>query len=291
MNNDYLPDGTLREACLNDGALHEAISLGKQLSELDVKYMPDNNNQTPFALVPAGTELRKLTEFLPELPVRKKISLSFKDIESFIAYVNEQKEPTTRIFADIDQRRIMAIIDYHGTKSDETRWLQHVAKLMLTITDEFKVWSENDNRMMEQETFTEFLKDHRLDIFEPSNADILEIAQTLEATCSSRCASKTRDNKGYRLDFKEDLTTKAGVDGSLIVPEKIQICFPLFLGTEPIEIEADFKFRLESGKIKLGYRMLGVQKILRESIKGTLEKIKVETELPVFQADISRGLE
>jgi uncharacterized protein YfdQ (DUF2303 family) len=274
------------EQQLNEGILKKAVELGKQLSVLNVKKLKTESGFNHLALIPEGMELADLSPYVPVLPERKQVDVFFSDIDSFIEYINEQKEETTRIFADTQNKLFRGIIDYHGTERGAAQWLEHSAILKLRESEEFKVWNGANNKFFNQEEFCLFLKDYRLDIAEPDGATLIEIAMTLEATAESRCVSKVRTNEGMRLDFKEDVQARAGADGALTIPDTLKIKIPLFLGTDPIELTADFKFRVNSGTVSFAFRLLGMEKVIRDSIKEAVEKIRKETETPVFEAEV-----
>lgn len=273
----------------NAEAVRQIFDYGRKSLPLDVRKITASS-ATQAALIPEGMKIVDLKEFVPETPDRKRVKVSLYDMESFIQYVNEQKTESSRIFGNIASVPYMftAIIDYHGAAGKEASWMTHNVDFTLKTSPEWKIWESINGKLMPQDAFVEFLKDNAFCVVEPAGATLLEIAMTLEATSGSRCVSKTRTNSGIHIEFKEDVSARAGADGSLTIPDKIKIKIPLFEGQEPLEIEGDFKFRTDSGKMAFGIRLLSLDGIIRESIKSITAAIREKTALPVFLGSVNK---
>lgn len=257
--------------------------LGKKQCELQNTKIEVRNDSNQVVLIPEGMEIKDLSGYVPENPARKEVNLLLYDPKSFICYVKEQKNDATRIFAKINEPpyNFMAIIDHHGVSGQSADWCLHQVTLQLKLTDQFKVWKESDNNFFPQDEFAEFLKDNRLDIIEPNNAEILTMTMGLEANIKSRVLSKLPTNEGTELAFSEEVNTS--VNGEKItVPQNIKLKIPVFLGGEAFEINADFKMRTREGKIWFAYRLLGIDKLIRDTVTDMAKKIEKESKVPVY---------
>lgn len=263
-----------------------AHKLGMEQKDLKPFWLGVENDKVPMALVPEGMKLVNMEEFIPAGPERKEVNRTFTDPASFCGYINEQKNDASRIFAKFDYSGagnfcFSAIIDYHGVAGQPADWCMHQVHLKLELSDQFKAWKAINGKMFGQQEFAEFLKDNRLDIITPDNATIVELVEELEATVNQTFRGRTQTNKGMALGFDQDVQTNRK-GAAVEVPEKIVIHVPVFLGMDPFDIDCDFKFRAESGRISFGIRMLAVDKLVRDTVLSAAETIRKETELPVY---------
>ncbi|MFA6568117.1 MAG: DUF2303 family protein [Victivallales bacterium] len=269
-------------------ALQLMIEVGRQQSAQAMVQKFYEDSSVPYAIIPGanGLEIVNLSSILKrERPERKRGRLEFFDVQSFIGYVNEHKSEATRIFVQNQEApyTYTAIIDYHqpGEKGLPD-WQTHTAKLILKTSTEYDTWVEKNTKGFSQAEFVDFLKDRRPDVFKPCGADLLEIAMTLEATSGARVTSKSRTNNGFHIEFKEDVSARAGKDGSLDIPDSMSLCIPVFQGMQKETIEADFVFRINSGNIVFGYRLIGIETLVQNAVKAAQETIHKETKLPCY---------
>jgi hypothetical protein len=82
------------------------IGVGGEKREVKTTVVQEDINNAQVALIPQGMEAVDLKKYLPGVPSRKRISNTFVEAASFIAYVNEHKNASTRIFAQITGRRL-----------------------------------------------------------------------------------------------------------------------------------------------------------------------------------------
>jgi uncharacterized protein YfdQ (DUF2303 family) len=255
---------------------------------INIKGMKPESG-VPIVFLPEGIKPVSLAEFVPSQPDRKRADIKFQDIGSFVEYVNEQKELRTRIFAKLasDSAEFQAIIDFQGNLLTESSWMTHHARLILTPSQQWEAWKNNNKKVLNQEEFADFLKERRLDVVKPNGATLLEIITTLEATSGAKCVSAIPTNKGRHIEFKEDVIARAGKDGYLDVPETLKLNIPIFEGMEAQEIEVDFILRVGSGNVTLGYRMLLVEEMLSQALMAVRNTIRDATSLPVYIGSVS----
>jgi uncharacterized protein YfdQ (DUF2303 family) len=264
--------------------LMQLVETGRNFGQSEKEIIPMMIKPSAYpqvGLKSTNMELVNFKEYVPAAPDRKRIEVLLEEVESFVEYVNEHKTATTRIFAR--NSIFKAAIDYHGKGDNEASWITHTATLELVMPAELKILKDNNTKWMTQEEFIDFLKDNSSLIIKPDSATMLEIALTLEATKNSRCVSKARTNKGTNFSFDEGIQATAGAGGNIEIPDSIVLGVSLFEGEDPIELKADFKFRINSGTSTFSYRILELDRLLRQVKKAISKTITAKTEVAVFQ--------
>lgn len=266
----------------NSEFLKEAVRLGKELAGITFKGI-SHCDETQTAVIPEGMKIVDLKDYVPLKPDCKRITVRLQDIESFIDYVNEQKNENTRIFCQTLRLpySFIAAIDFHGPNGKDPSFITHKVILELTFTDEWKTWTERDGKKFGQLEFSEFLEANRLNIVKPDGAEILEISRTLEAKKDASFRNTLREHNGD-TNFMYVETTTASTPGKFTIPESFELKISPFLGIEPQSLSAYFRFRIESGKLYLFYQLIRPHILIEEVIKKTIAKIKKSVALPVY---------
>ncbi|MDV5145889.1 DUF2303 family protein [Streptomyces sp. SBC-4] len=216
------------------------------------------------------------------VPARKSGTTTVRDAISFTAYFTKHADPDTEVYADADRLTVTAVLDAHTATS--ARWSGHRLTLSLRKTEAWAQWLEHDGRLMQQEQFAEFLEDHLPELLEPSAADMLEIAQSIQGATKAEFQSSTRLSSGQRqFAFVETLTAKAGQKGQLTIPEVFTIGLVPFEGSEGYKLTARFRYRLgRDGALTLGYKLERPGDILRTAFQDVVTKIGDEIEQPIM---------
>lgn len=225
-----------------------------------------------FAIVPDGYQAKNITaevEAAALKPRRKTGTVHLSDVSSFVTYTTQQGDPaSTYIYADLDSRSLIAILNDHEigageTISDIAGRRDHRAVYVAEYSREFATWLANSGKQMEQEAFAIFLEDNIADIAppaagsnEPSGDQLLAVALTLQAkTEVDFKSSKRLDNGQVQLVYSEQTTATAGADNSLTIPREFAIGLRLFKHGEGFKIRARLKYRLGAGKLKFWYEL------------------------------------
>jgi uncharacterized protein YfdQ (DUF2303 family) len=271
------------------------IAAGMKLADLDVRTVDGRtfNNAAPIALVPDGMHVESLDEHVLQTPSRKCVGVSMATTESFIAYVNEHKTPSTRVFADALEAPYMfrAAIDYHAPGADGIpSFIEHVCCLQLRETPEWQAWTSASDRAFAQLDFAEFIEDRDVDFVDPAGARMLEIALTLKATESGRVKSHHRLASGsVALEYVHDVQAGAGQDGTIEIPEQFTVCLRPFEGSDPQEMIARFRYRHREGLIKFSYKLLRVSDVVRAAVESASKRIADGIGVQVFAGAYSTG--
>jgi uncharacterized protein YfdQ (DUF2303 family) len=170
-------------------------------------------------------------------PSRKVGTTTVRDAISFGAYFEKHADANSEVYANADALTITAVLDAHTP--DAARWEAHNLRLQLRLTDAWRAWVSNDGELLPQADFAEFLEDRLPDILEPSAAEMLEIAQSIQASTKAEFKSGTRLSSGERqFQFVETVTAKAGQKGQLTIPERFTIGLVPFEGAEGYKLGA-----------------------------------------------------
>lgn len=215
-------------------------------------------------------------------PRRKKGTVQLVQADSLIAYVgdHDEKDGRTRLYADVRGQRVVAVLN--GPNA-EPGWGDHKAILMLTTTPEWKRWLARDGNIGDQVEFAEHIEDCLDDIVEPPGADLLELAQTFEATTSAQFRTGARlDNGRRQLVYVEEIDAKAGNAGEIAVPADFLISVAPIEGADPVVIKARLRYRVGGGKLRIGYILHRPDVVLREAFDSVVRNIEAGTGITAY---------
>lgn len=233
-------------------------------------------------VTPSGLQKVDLTG--PEhtgIPPRKAGTTTVRDARSWSAYFAKHSSQASEVYADSERLTVTAVLDAHA--KDEPSWGAHRLVLSLRTTDAWKQWLHNDGELLDQEAFAEFLEDHLPELLEPSAADMLEIAQSLQAASKVDFQSGIRLASGQRqFQYVETTTTKAGQKGQLTVPETFIIGLVPFEGSEGYRLTARLRYRITDRGLRMGYKLERPADILRTAFGDVVNVIDGDIEQPVM---------
>ncbi|KAB2806961.1 DUF2303 family protein [Pimelobacter simplex] len=243
--------------------------------------------------VPAGAathvhDLRALAEPLAEFPYRKKGTVHVHDARSFVEYVEKHQLSGTEVWADLSRRSLVAVInagDESDSASDEgvAGHGDHRVVLELLHSDEWKTWTNRDKEWLDQATFAEHLEDHAINVVYPDAATMLEIAASLQATRTADIKAGVRlDNGQVQLRYEETETATAGQTGELEIPTIFVVALAPYVGAEPVEVEARFRYRLRQGNLLLSYALLNPADIARSVFTAIVDDVRGAVTAPVL---------
>ncbi|GAA3957076.1 DUF2303 family protein [Streptomyces marokkonensis] len=214
-------------------------------------------------------------------PPRKSGTTTVRDARSWTAYFTKHSSEASEVYADSERLTVTAVLDAHA--ADTPSWGGHRLVLSLRPTDAWKQWLHNDGQLLDQEAFAEFLEDHLPELLEPSSADMLEIAQSLQAASKVDFQSGVRLSSGQRqFQYVETTTTKAGQKGQLTVPETFVIGLVPFEGSEGYRLTARLRYRITDRGLRMGYKLERPTDILRTAFGDVVDAIDGHIEQPVM---------
>lgn len=221
-------------------------------------------------------------------PRRKTGTVDLHTIPSFIRYVGKHKESRTEVWVDQRSHRFVAVLDDHGAGQDDDEyalagWGDHRARCDLKLTKDFAAWLAQDGKLLTQAQFAEHIEQMLHTIVDPPAADLFEIAQTLQGARNASFRSGQRLHDGQvSFRYEEEVQGRAGQTGQLEIPQVFVIRVELFEGTEPVQLQASFRWRLNDGHVSLGYRLMQVDQAMRAVIDQGIDEVEEALELRVL---------
>lgn len=225
------------------------------------------------------------TERFDAIPSRKRGRVTVHTGASLAQYVNLHTEgDATAIYADVQARRIEAVLNGHQAGDAFAGWGDHRVALALRSTPEWARWEKHDGKWMDQVTFAEFLDDAAPDIVDPLAADVVELARTFQAKANVEFRSAQVLESGERqLTYHETVEAQAGKQGQLTIPDRIEIGVAPFEGSDPYRVACRFRYRISNGDLALGFQMLQRDQVIRDAFDAVLDEIEGSTELTAYR--------
>lgn len=249
-----------------------------------IQQQADSEAHQPIAasevyLVPDGQGgLRVVdTDAYGQVPRHREAKRLVTDAASFVAYVNRHKGAGTEIYAHTNTSSVVAVIDSHEAIDDGVfaGWQKHKLSLVLEKSKAWLAWENADGKLVDQQTFADFLDDRYLDVIDPAPAVLIDIARTFQAKTSVNFESGFREGSGdVTLNYVEDTKAKAGQKGDIEIPSRIQLALRPYVGGPVYSIWANFRYRLNGGNVVLGFRLERPENILEAAFADIVTEIR-----------------
>lgn len=256
-----------------------------RIARESIQMMPMDLTVPQYALAPEGTTEIMIdpTIYLPdftESPRRATGTYEPATVAAFIDFVKTHADPAaTTIWVPVTRGPIIAVLNDHA--SDETSpvtvpgWGDHRAFLQLTTTPEWEHWLKLHGQMVEQEEFAEHIEEGLEEVVLPDGADLLEVAQSIQASFGGRFKKSHRLQDGrVQMEYTEEVDASAGETGHLTIPREILLAIAPFAGEDAYRIPARFRYRINGGKLALGYKLDRPELVLRDAFQGIAERLK-----------------
>lgn len=236
--------------------------------------------------VPAGVQLES-RDFEREytFPWRKRGQLVHHTGASLGRYVEAHRESgATALYADVETRRVVAILNDHTEGENAAGWADHRATLALRHSPEWKAWAARDGRLGDQTDFAAHVDERLPDIIEPPGADLLELVQSFQAHNNVAFRSAIRLDSGEtQLRYEETVDAKAGRAGDMTIPAEFTLALRPFEGTDPVDVRARLRYRVRDGALAIGYQLVRPEDIIRVVFDQVLEEIEAETGIEAYR--------
>ena len=219
------------------------------------------------------------TDAYGQVPRHREAKRLVTDAASFVAYVNRHKVAGTEIYAHTNTSSVVAVIDSHwatdGPEPALGGWQKHKLSLVLEKSKAWLAWENADGKLVDQQTFADFLDDRYLDVIDPAPAVLIDIARTFQAKTSVNFESGFREGSGdVTLNYVEDTKAKAGQKGDIEIPSRIQLALRPYVGGPVYSIWANFRYRLNGGNVVLGFRLERPENILEAAFADIVTEIR-----------------
>jgi uncharacterized protein YfdQ (DUF2303 family) len=218
-----------------------------------------------------------------DTPRRKTGTTVVRDVDSFVNYWGKHADDDSEIYADRTKLAVTAVLDAHA--QENPRWGQHRLVLQLRHSDAFEAWQRSSATLMAQAAFAEFLEEQRTAIVDPSAADMLELAQSFEASTKASFKSGTRLASGERtLAYVEEIEAKAGKRGELTIPDHFTLALAVFDGaSEAEEVTARLRYRIEDGRLRIGYVLDQIGDVVAAAFEAVVASVDGQVVVPILR--------
>ena len=287
--------------------------IAEYLAAIQVPNQHRNRYDTgwPFMVVPEGLKVLDLENQMPN-PRRIKREVSFTESGSFTTYINEFKvgyKPQLFSRLDDDGLAMMCIFDYdlagifhpgqevtneEGVvmKSADSitpglpMWASHRAFMNMKYHDDYATLRKHDDKWMDQEDFAMFVEENTHLFFNPTSADMFELAQDLKIKIDANFRSSRRLANGQvALQYTEVVNGTSQASGEdVVVPSQLQFVCPLFEGLTPEKLNAAFRFKKAGNGVEFKYKLL-TKLNEREAQNRMKDAVQVETGLKALNVN------
>lgn len=271
------------------GEVNDAVRSIAKLAQNAI-IVPITSEPEHFIAVPNDFKLESLSRFQhADQPARKKISVTFFDVASFVQYYNNFCDQHSQIFANPDTLTFNAVIDYHEMGDGRPRWLDHRATMTCKTSREWNTWFGSNNKSMEQTEFALFLEDNVPSIIKPSGAAMLDAARSLKARKDVEFSSDVNLANGQiQFHYHETIQGRIG-GGEIEVPESFTLRFPVFWNGPTHEIVARLRWRIGSDKkLSFWYTLVQAKKILEDGFIETIAAVGRDTKTTVLLGEVGK---
>lgn len=190
------------------------------------------------------------------------------------APLDQEGDPFLRawnLYADVERHALVAVLN--DDRGPVVGWRDHRVGLVLRPTPEWQHWKASQG-LKNQEAFAEIIEEGLPEVRTPSAASMLELAQTFQATSSSRFRQGGRLRDGRRqFLFEEDGTASAGESGELSLPDEFKLELRPFIGSAVVEVRARLKWRLRESKLSIGYQLVRPHEVEDEAFAHLVEVV------------------
>lgn len=252
-----------------------ALEAGKKIGELLAQGTVHRvtGDTKPFLLLPQGYTMQDMETHLPE-PLAARSTVTLNDAESFVGYINRFKDADTVVFANLEDRKFEAVIDYHeapyGEGADRAsvkpRWGKHRAKFDCQTTPVWDEWTNeaNDRKPKSQVDFARFIEEHIPHIARPAGGVLMEMCLNLEAKKDVQFRASTRLADGqHQFRYEETIQGQAGSQSGMVaIPDGFVVAVEPIRGVGLKAIDARFRYRISSGQLSMWYELVRPDDVL-----------------------------
>lgn len=247
----------------------------------------DVKGYRPTIVVPAGCQVTLMSPIWDQpLPDHVRQTVTFRSRQSFSDYINRFKNLSTQVFVHSISvgAQCLAVIDYHDSTGSPSR-TTHRADYLPAYSKEFKAWMDINRKPISQEAFLAHLRSWGYTIVSHTDADLIEIASSLEFSSKGVFSSKVeRVTGGRMLTFNEEVEGSAQSRGSKIaVPERISISAPVFeRAEEAVTYVADLLYRPANGALTITVELHQIHRVIDAAIEEMIAMITAETKIKPY---------
>ena len=211
-------------------------------------------------VVPDGHRVEEIhTECFEPHPDRPHDDGAFvRHSDDFIQILDRYSSVALTVWACPDEGDVIAVLNDHeagdggGIGTVQPGWRDWRVTFHPEKSDRWREWVAVHRQPMTQTDFAEFIEDHLPDITVPDGADLLEMAQTFQASTKVQFKSTRRLATGENeIAYSEEIDATAGRGGSMQVPSAIEISIPIYDGAAMITVPVRLRYRVREGQLRI----------------------------------------
>lgn len=209
---------------------------------------------TEYVVLPEGTTLQSL-ERLDSNPNRIRGVAELDSAADLVAYANRHKYEATVVYAKQDRHRVVVVLN-DDTQEGAPGWRDHRAIYECPLDRDWQAWAKLNRQEMDQRAFADHLESLLPTIAAPPGADLVELVQRFEAKLEVSYTSGHRlDDGTVQLEYQERIEGKNAERGQVLLPPRLTIRVPVYLGQAPVTLLARIRYRIhpESRALRLQY--------------------------------------
>jgi len=259
-------------------------------AEAPASHAIDEDDSLVVRVVPNDQQIKTVDlERHLGMPRRPRGDVTVTDPADFCTFVRRLEGTQTTVWANEDTGTVTAVFNDHGETDDGDAegfagWRDHTATLRLKVDRDWAAWSQYDGKLLEQETFAEFLEDNARSIVAPDAATMYEVARSFQARSKADFSRVVRtDNGDVQMTWNEQTDAKVGAGkGTFDVPASFTIRLAPFVGTPMQELTARLRWRLREGRLGIGYALLRPDLVVREAFQDVVATVNGDLNSPVL---------
>ncbi len=218
---------------------------------------------------PAATRHLLDVQQMQSAPSRTRRVVKTHTAASFAGVVNHLVAEDAPVYVDTPGQHLTAIIDDDGAVAPG--WREHRVELDLQHTPEWMFWTGHQG-LGEQQVFAEVIEDGLDEIVSPAAADMLELAQSFQASISSKFSQQGRlTNGAVQFTYAENIDAQAGANGTLEIPSEFKIRLAVYYGSAEVDLLARLRYRLKAGALTIGYHLVHPERAVLDAFENVTE--------------------
>lgn len=228
-----------------------------------------------------GVSVVDTMQYLPQ-PSMMRRSVKTEDAKSFIDYIlvhqGDHKGEAVEIYSrqGSSAHNFVCVFDPNG-------WSRDRVSLQLQESPEWQAWVKRSGNLYDQIQFADFIEDQISTIVTPEGSTLLEIVQSMQANVKVAWKSAEWLANGQRsLLFDEQVDAKAGRTGKLEIPAQFTLALRPFLGSDPFEVKANLRYRIDGGHLTIGFKLIEPERRLEKAVEEVSIAIASKTGLEVW---------
>ena len=209
------------------------------------------------------------------VPMRKRGTVTVFDAASFNQVIADNADAgDIAIYFDRNPEKPAVVAVLNGSGPNGPGWADYRVQISFRPTPQWLKWKAIDGKLLPQANFAEFVEDNLEDISDPAGGAMLEIVTYLQATRTVSFKSGIKLSSG-QIQFQnlEDIEAKVGA-GSIAVPETFTLGIAPIFGLASYAVPARFRYRIQDGKLQMGFKLQRVETMMGQIIEDVIAKIE-----------------